>query len=64
MLYGYGPERLIIGRFEPADVDRLPRAAWWDWPVDLITTHARTIMTGTPADIERIAIENGLAQPV
>ncbi|MFC9536421.1 MULTISPECIES: hypothetical protein [unclassified Streptomyces] len=33
----------------------------WDWPVDLVTAHARTIMTGSPQDIERIAAE-GLEQ--
>ncbi|MBB4159926.1 MULTISPECIES: hypothetical protein [Streptomyces] len=35
------------------------RAAWWDWPSDLVTEHARTIMAGTPADIARIATEHG-----
>ncbi|WP_199737177.1 MULTISPECIES: hypothetical protein [Micromonospora] len=41
---------------------RLRRAAWWDWPVDLVTAHARTIMAGTPAEIARIAAEHGLEQ--
>ncbi|GLY69630.1 hypothetical protein Atai01_62490 [Amycolatopsis taiwanensis] len=30
----------IRQRFEDADVDRLLRAAWWDWPVELVTEHA------------------------
>jgi virginiamycin A acetyltransferase len=55
------PARLLRRRYEDADVDRLLRAAWWDWPVELVTEHARTIMSGTPADVERIARENGLA---
>jgi virginiamycin A acetyltransferase len=38
------------------DVERLLRAAWWDWPVELVTEHARTIMSGTPAELERIAL--------
>lgn len=49
------PARVVRTRFEPDDVERLLRAAWWDWPVELITQHARTIMAGDPAEIERIA---------
>ncbi|MBQ1157628.1 hypothetical protein KBZ21_05520 [Streptomyces sp. A73] len=29
----------------------LRRAAWWDRPVELVTEHARTVMSGTPAEI-------------
>lgn len=57
---GGNPARLIRQRFGDADVTRLRRAAWWDWPAELVTEHAREIMAGIPADIERIAIENGL----
>lgn len=42
------------------NVARLLRAAWWDWPVELVTAHARTIMGGTPEEIARIASEHGL----
>lgn len=58
-IVGGNPAKPIRRRFEEADIDRLRRAAWWDWPVDLVTEHAHTIMAGTPADIERIAEENG-----
>jgi virginiamycin A acetyltransferase len=54
------PARVVRTRFAEADVARLLRSAWWDWPVDLVTEHARTIMAGTPAEIERIAREHGL----
>ena len=54
------PARLVRRRFEDADVERLLRAAWWDWPPGLVTEHVRTIMAGTPADVERIAAERGL----
>jgi virginiamycin A acetyltransferase len=54
------PARLVRSRFDEADVARLLSAAWWDWPVELVTTHARTIMAGTPAEIEEIAREHGL----
>ena len=52
------PARQIRQRFDDADIERLQRAAWWDWPVELVTRHVRTIMSGTPAEIERIAAEH------
>ncbi|MFE7802460.1 CatB-related O-acetyltransferase [Nocardia sp. NPDC057440] len=57
-IVGGNPATPIRRRFDPADVDRLLHAAWWDWPVELVTEHARTIMAGAPADIERIASEH------
>ncbi len=51
------PARVMRRRYEDDDVERLLRAAWWDWPVELVTEHARTIMAGVPADLERIAAE-------
>ncbi|MFJ2951452.1 CatB-related O-acetyltransferase [Streptomyces sp. NPDC087226] len=59
-IVGGNPARPIRQRFDDVDVDRLLRAAWWDWPVELVTEHARTIMAGTPADIARIAADHGL----
>jgi virginiamycin A acetyltransferase len=47
---------VIRRRYEDEDVERLLRAAWWDWPVELVTEHARTIMAGTPAELEQIAL--------
>jgi virginiamycin A acetyltransferase len=52
---GGNPARVLRMRYDEADVERLLRAAWWDWPVELVTQHARTIMSGTPAELERIA---------
>ncbi|MGW3202956.1 CatB-related O-acetyltransferase [Streptomyces sp. NPDC001135] len=54
---GGNPARPIRRRYEDADIERLLGAAWWDWPVELVTEHLRTIMAGTPAEIERIAKE-------
>jgi virginiamycin A acetyltransferase len=54
------PARVVRMRFGDDDVARLLRAAWWEWPIELVTEHARTIMAGTPAQLERIAIEHGL----
>jgi virginiamycin A acetyltransferase len=75
-LYGYGPERLIIGRYcaiasgvrfimsgaNHADLgpSTFPFGIWWDWPVELVTEHARAIMAGDPAELERIAERHGL----
>ena len=47
-IVGGNPARVIRPRYETDDVERLLRAAWWDWPVELVTEHARTIMSGTP----------------
>jgi len=54
------PARVVRSRFSADDVERLLRAAWWDWPVELVTEHARAIMAGTPAELERIASEHGV----
>lgn len=59
-IVGGNPAKLIRQRFDDTDIDRLHRAGWWDWPAELVTEHARTIMAGMLAEIERIAIENGL----
>jgi virginiamycin A acetyltransferase len=54
------PARVLRSRFSEEDVERLLRAAWWDWPIERVTAHARTIMAGTPAQLEQIAIEQRL----
>src|SRR3954447_1301234 len=51
---GGNPARVLHMRYDEDDVARLLRAAWWDWPVELVTEHARTIMSGTPAELEAI----------
>jgi virginiamycin A acetyltransferase len=53
------PARVIRMRFDETGVERLLQAAWWDWPMPLITEHARTIMAGTPAELEQIAASLG-----
>jgi virginiamycin A acetyltransferase len=59
-IVGGNPAKPIRRRYDDADIERLLRAAWWDWPVALVTEHARTIMAGTPADIAAVAAEHGL----
>jgi virginiamycin A acetyltransferase len=54
------PARVVRRRFPDEEVQQLLDAAWWDWPVPLITEHARTIMAGRPAELLRIAGRHGL----
>ncbi|KUP97265.1 CatB-related O-acetyltransferase [Thermobifida cellulosilytica] len=61
---GGNPARPLRQRFDDADIALLRRAAWWDWPVELVTEHARTIMAGSPADVARVAAEHGLERDV
>ncbi|MCD0443910.1 CatB-related O-acetyltransferase [Glycomyces sp. A-F 0318] len=59
-IVGGNPAKPIRRRFDDAGIEQLLRAAWWDWPVALVTEHARTIMSGAPADIAAVAAEHGL----
>jgi virginiamycin A acetyltransferase len=42
-------------RYSDEDVDRLLRIAWWNWPIEVITEHVRTIWAGTPAELDQVA---------
>jgi virginiamycin A acetyltransferase len=57
---GGNPARLLKMRFSDEDIDRMLRVAWWNWPVEIITEHVRTIWTGTPAELEQAAKDAGL----
>ncbi|PRY59675.1 virginiamycin A acetyltransferase [Glycomyces artemisiae] len=59
-IVGGNPAKPIRKRFGDEEIELLLRAAWWDWPAELVTEHARTIMSGTPADVFAIAEANGL----
>lgn len=48
------PSRTITTRFPPAEIETLLALRWWDWPVEKITAHAATIMTGRPHDLARL----------
>jgi virginiamycin A acetyltransferase len=54
---GGNPAGLIRTRYEPADIARLLAVAWWDWPVEAVTRHIRTIMAGTITDLEEAAAQ-------
>jgi virginiamycin A acetyltransferase len=57
---GGNPARPLKKRYSDQDIDRLLRLAWWNWPVDAITEHVRTIWTGTPVQLEQAARNAGL----
>jgi virginiamycin A acetyltransferase len=54
-IVGGNPARLIRHRHSAEDITRLNRLAWWDWPVDHITRHVRTIMSGTVTELAAAA---------
>lgn len=54
-IVGGNPARLIRRRYPDADIDRLNRLAWWDWPLAHLTEHVRTIMSGSVDELEAAA---------
>ncbi|MFJ9605895.1 CatB-related O-acetyltransferase [Kitasatospora sp. NPDC101176] len=54
-IVGGNPARLIRTRFSGPDVTRLLALAWWDWPVEHLTRHLRTVMSGTVEELEAAA---------
>lgn len=54
-IVGGNPARLIRRRFDDADIARLLALAWWDWPVEHLTEHIRTVMSGSVDDLEAVA---------
>jgi virginiamycin A acetyltransferase len=59
-IVGGNPGKPIRRRFPDEDIERLLRARWWYWPIELVTEHVRVIMTGNATEIEAIARDNGL----
>ncbi|MFI7337343.1 CatB-related O-acetyltransferase [Streptomyces sp. NPDC050085] len=53
-IVGGNPTRVIRTRFTPDVVERLLQLAWWDWPLEHITEHARLIMAGSVDDLEKV----------
>src|SRR3954468_17867172 len=58
-IVGGNPARVLRIRFSEQEVASLLRSAWWDWPFELVTEHARTIMSGTAAELEAVAQAHG-----
>jgi virginiamycin A acetyltransferase len=49
------PARVIRFRHTEADIARLLDLAWWDWPIEKITKHARVIATGSVEELASLA---------
>lgn len=49
------PARVVRHRFDPEQVERLQRLAWWDWPRELVTRHLPLIMGGDLDALEAVA---------
>jgi virginiamycin A acetyltransferase len=58
-IVGGNPARVIRHRYPDDDIARLNRVAWWDWPLDHLTQHVRTIMSGSIDDLEAAAPDAG-----
>lgn len=56
-IVGGNPAQLIRTRYDDVTVTRLLAVAWWDWPIELITRHIRTIMSGSVDALEAAAQE-------
>jgi virginiamycin A acetyltransferase len=54
-IVGGNPATLVKRRYCEDDVRALIELAWWDWPIDVITTHLRTIADGLVADLRAVA---------
>ena len=50
---GGNPAREIKKRFSPADIERLRRLAWWDWPAEKITQNLEAIVSANIAALEK-----------
>lgn len=49
------PARVVRTRYSDNDIVTLLRVQWWNWPIEQITEHTATLMTGTPDDLASIA---------
>lgn len=54
-IVGGNPATLVRMRYCEDDVRELIALAWWDWPIDAITEHLRTIADGSVADLRTTA---------
>ncbi len=54
-IVGGNPARIIRYRHSEEDIATLLDIAWWNWPIEKITRHAKIIATGTAADLAAIA---------
>ena len=48
---GGNPAQIIKKRFDDATIDALLDIAWWDWPLERISTNVKALMAGQIADL-------------
>ena len=51
-IIGGNPAKLIRNRFDNETISKLISLAWWDWPFDKITKHAKAIVSGNHSLLE------------
>lgn len=51
---GGNPAKVIRKRYPDADIERLLAIAWWDWPLEHLTQHIRTVMSGSVDELEAV----------
>jgi len=56
-IVGGNPAVEIRRRYDDARIETLLRIAWWNWPIDRITTSIPVLMTGDPDALAEIAAE-------
>lgn len=59
-IVGGNPANLIRTRYPQPDIERLLELAWWDWPLEHISQHIKTLMSGSVNDLAAVA-PNGRA---
>lgn len=52
---GGNPARVLRERFTADEIRTLLDIAWWNWPIDSITEHIRTISDGSVSDLAAVA---------
>jgi virginiamycin A acetyltransferase len=52
---GGNPARVIKMRYTPAEIERLLRIAWWNWPPEQVTRHVRILMDDDVDALEQAA---------
>jgi virginiamycin A acetyltransferase len=62
-IVGGNPAKLIRRRYVDKDIDRLLALAWWDWPIEHLTEHVRTIMSGSVDELAAVAPERSADEP-
>jgi len=48
-IVGGNPARVIKMRFSESEIEKLLELAWWDWPIEKVTKHVKTLVSGNLA---------------